>query len=95
MFTLILFLDAVQALRTVWCIGDGFLRDIDHMMATLKTSEQAQQGRKLYLHQYFNFETFFFNPLSPVKTSIARIFNALVKALNKYQHLPAYIVVMW
>ena len=78
----------------IWCIGDEFLRDVDHTLSTLRTSDAAQQGRKLFIHQYFNFETFYLNPFAPTKPAIARIFNSLDKALNKFSHLPEYILVL-
>ena len=89
-----LFSEPVKALQTIWCIGDVFLHDIKGTLQTLKTSEAAQQGRKLFIHMHFNFESFAINPLSPVKPSAVRIYNALVQALNAYQHLPDYIIII-
>ena len=84
----------VLATKLIWCIGDEFLRDVDRTLSTLRTSDAAEQGRKLFIHQYFNFETFYLNPFAPMKPVITRIFNSLVKALNKFPHLPEYILVL-
>ena len=63
-------------------------------METLKTSPTVQQVKKLFLHQYYNFEIFYLNPLSPTSPAIAQLFNALVKGLNVSPYLPELVVMI-
>ena len=62
----------------------------------MKTNSSAVPDRKSrpFLYKMFNFEMFFTEPLNPIRPVISRIYNALIKALNKHEHLPRYVFVM-
>ena len=78
-----IFSDNVQPLEVVWC-----------MKTNDKLLHSGNGGNKPFLYQQFHFEMFYTNPLSATKPAIARIYNSLVEALNKYPHLPKYILVL-
>ena len=90
----ILFVDDVEALKNVWCIGDKFLEKTFAMMPVLKTQNKLCKNKDLYLQIDYNLSAFFTPSEDSLKPTITRIFNSLVKALNDNDHLPKYILVI-
>ena len=63
-------------------------------MQGCKANAQIELNSMPFLYEHFNFEMFFTNPLSPTRPVMVRILNALIRALNKHEHLPQYIIVI-
>ena len=78
----------------MWMVGDVFLVDTYDSLVNMKTTAKIKNATPPYLHEMYNVTGAFTNPLSPIQPTIARMFNALVGALNDTHHLPKYIVVI-
>ena len=64
------------------------------MLPVLKTQNKLRKNKDLYLQSDYNISAYFTNPENPLKPTITRILNALIKALNDTDHLPKYILVI-
>ena len=47
-----------------------------------------------YMHDYYNIKFLFHSPLSQLRSTEARVYNALIEGLNEKVRLPKYILVM-
>ena len=75
-------------------MGDRFLNDVIGTLQGMKTQAKLKKTELPYLYEMYNFKAFYINPLSDVTPTIVRIYNSLTEALNKYEHLPKYILVV-
>ena len=109
-FLLLFIPDDVCAVKDIWLVGDVFLKDMYHTLWALKIGSSAvRQGQgeghnkdhsnELYIHQMYNVKTFYtsksFNS-DKRENSMARMINALVRALNDPLNmvLPRMIIIM-
>ena len=84
---------AVQALKGLWLIGDGFLNEIYYTLPSIKSEAATSKKKFPYMYDYYNITCFTVNPLSTVRSELACYVNALIKALNEKMHLPRFIII--
>ena len=78
----------------IWFIGDAFLHKNFNGLQALKTEAKLKKDKLPYLYEFYNLSAWF---CSQVKTNvpvIAKLQNSLAAALNEYEHLPKYIVII-
>ena len=88
------FADEIQALRDTWLVGDTFLEKNYDGLQNLKTRWELKHQQTPYIYQFYNVSAYYMNPLSDVRPSMARMQNALVKAMNKNTYLPKYLIML-
>ena len=70
------------------------MRDTYHTLQDIQTQNRLSKTKDLFIHEEFNVKCFTARPLSLVRSTLARIMNALIKALDEVNKLPRLIVVL-
>ena len=66
-----------------------------HALQAMKTQAVINNRDSIpYLYEFYNVKYFTTNPLSSVRDVLARLVNALIKAINDNQRLPHIILVV-
>ena len=78
----------------MWIVGDEFLHDIYHALQKLKTEAIIAKHHLPYVYDYYNITFFTPSPKSLLKNTLARVVNAVTKALNDTLKLPRIILVI-
>ena len=89
-----LFTGEVRALKSLWILGDKFVNEIFHALPGIKTEAITSKSKIPYVYETYNVFCFAANPLSHVRNALARLTNALIKALNDHNQLPRFILVV-
>ena len=74
-------------------IGDQFLHETFPTLMQLKTESTATRDQP-FMYDYFNISSFMTNPVSMVRSKMARVSNALISGLNDAKKLPRIILVI-
>ena len=84
--------DTIEALKDLWLIGDGFLRESVASLQQLKNGAALRDHRLPYIYQYYNVKGYFHEYNSHIDTAIGRIYNSMVFGLNENTFLPKYVI---
>ena len=84
----------VTAFKDLWIIGDDFVNKIFHPLPALQTENHLAKRQELYIYEQFNMKCFTANPLSSVRNIGTRLVNAYIEALNDYDKLPRFVLVI-
>ena len=84
----------VVAINDFWIIGDSFINKHYFMLPQLK--HEVKQARRTipYLYQFFNVTCYTPNPDTSVRSTLARLVNCVIKALNDAVKLPRLILII-
>ena len=83
----------MKSLEDCWIIGDHFLRETFSMFSAMAASAKTRGRPRPYLFDYFNV-IHAFSRGNGVRSTIARIRNALVEMVNERDHLPKFLIVV-
>ena len=75
-------------------VGDSFLRELYPTLQALRAKAVLDKVPKPYLYQYYNVIPKFPGINSNTRSTIARVFNEIVTALNERTRLPRYIFII-
>ena len=89
-----IFTDDVPALKSVWFLGENFLKDAFLTFRAMNTKEAQSSQSSLYLYQNYNITPWHAPMWSNTKAFLVRVLNALIEGLNEETHLPQYILVI-
>ena len=78
----------------MWIIGDKFINRNYHALQKLKTEAIMTKKPLPYVYDYYNLSCFTPNPKSLLENTLARIINALIKALNDATKMPRIILII-
>ena len=84
----------MTAFKDLWIIGNDFVNKIFHALPALQTENCLAKQQELYIYEQFNVKCFTGNPLSSVRNIGTRLVNAYIKALNDYNKLPRFVLVI-
>ena len=73
-------------------MGDVFLRELYPTLQALRAKAVLDKKAKPYLFEYYNIIPSFPGVNSNVRSTVARIFNEFVTAMNERSRLPRYIL---
>ena len=90
--------DNTKACMDIWCVGDGFLDDIQSVYKSMEY--QALRNKKImqfYMSDYYNVK-FFCNPKGTgvsARNATARLVNSMtIEALNSDKKLPKILIMV-
>ena len=72
-----------KAFKNVWFLGDEFLHAVFATFQQMKTDALDRQRPMPYMYDYYNVKMVMAQRSNVIKSTIAKIFNALVEALNE------------
>ena len=81
-------------MKDLWIIGDTFVYKNFHALPALQTQNRLAKKKELYVYEQYNVHCFTANLLSVVRNVATRIVNAFIKALNDYNFLLHFVLVM-
>ena len=83
----------VFAWKDVWIVGDQFLQTMYGTLTAMKNQAYKSNKKALYIHDYYNVKAYWkYSPSMTITSTIARISNGLVEALNDSVKLPRIIL---
>ena len=89
------------AVKDLWIIGDDYINEIYHAFPALnaeakKSKAEGKDAKPPYCFSFYNVHCFTSNPASTTTTASvpARLVNCLIKALNKNNYLPCFVIVI-
>ena len=85
----------LEAVHDVWFVGDQFLNECINTLTALKMEAKlSKNAAPLYIHDYYNVHSFIQLKETGVSSLLARIYNAIIKALNTRSRLPRFLVII-
>ena len=84
----------VQALRSVWMIGDDFLYRVFPGFQQLKSDCFVKKEDLPYLYQYYYLNAWYVKQIQSTVPSMAKIQNAMAAAFNEFNSLPKYLMIL-
>ena len=83
-----------MAASDVWLVGDQFLRDLYPSLQAARAKAVLDKKVKPYLYEYYNIIPRFPATNSVIRSTLARIFNEFVSAMNDRTRLPRYVIML-
>ena len=81
-------------MKQIWVAGDDFLYDTFTSYRAMVLKAKTQKKQAPFIHDYYDVSFHFTRPLSEVKYVETRIYNTIVEAMNNYERLPKYILIL-
>ena len=75
-------------------MGDSFINEFFHVLPEIRNKATVSKKEKPYMYRFYNVTCFAANSLSQVRSVLTRIYNAVVKALNDFNKMPRFIVMI-
>ena len=105
--TVLIISDAIEAICDIWILGDEVFREIFTTFSDLRDKPRSSRSRSNeeksvnkeeipYIYDTYNVNSIWPNPLSPIKSVLARILNCFITAMNenRSRQLPRVIIVI-
>ena len=88
-----MFPDDLYALKSIWFIGDAFLRDIFATFGAMRREAIITQRGQPFAFQFYNLSAYY-QGMDATHSLLARVLNSLIEALNRNKTLLTYLFVM-
>ena len=86
--------DVIITAEDIWFMGDNFLVSTLHSFQTMRTAARLNWKPVPYIYEQFNVTFAYINQTTYIRSTAARILNALIETLNRKNKLPTYIVIV-
>ena len=81
-------------MKDVWLVGDHSLRCLIGTFWAMEREAIASKKCKPYCFEFYNVEDSFYINTTAITSTIARILNSMINILNKFEHLPRFLVMI-
>ena len=88
-----IFLENIEALRDLWIVGD-VLCEIYNGLLAIRATARINKRSPPYIFDHYNVFGFFANLTFYVRSSLARILNAVIEGINTKSKLPRYVIII-